>query len=423
MSHGEKQTFFRQSLWMVVANVLTGVFMMASQVIASGMPTEEYGVFFTLLRFFTLLAIPAAGLQTVLAQQAAEAVTEEAQRDLSTALRRVLSVTFILWTLLLIIVLILRKPILGALKIQNPWALWMMMILVLSALWLPVVQGVIHGRQNFRTLGFSMIGNGFGRFAGVAVMVLVLHCHAAGAMTGTWIGVSVGLAIAAWPARSVITGPKGRHNSWGWVGRVLPLTLGTGSVLFMMNLDMLIVQSHFPKELTAYYAASAMIGLAVMMFTTPVAAVMFPKIAHSRATAQKSNALYLALFGTIGLVGTAALFCTLWPEFPLRLIYFRSPQFLKSAVLIPWFAWAVVPLTIANVMINNLLALGRFSIVPWLVAVAVGYGFALVNYVAYLQPVEPFLAFRNIIIMIGGFGTLLLGIALYFTRAQMKSEP
>ena len=74
-------------------------------------------------------------------------------------------------------------------------------------------------------------------------------------------------------------------------------------------------------------------------------------------------------------------------------------------------------------MINNLLALGRFSIVPWLVAVAVGYGFALVNYVGYLQAVEPFLAFRNIIIMIGGFGTLLLGIALYFTRAQMKSEP
>ncbi len=423
MIGGEKQTFFRQSVWMIVANVATGAFMMASQMVASSMPTGEYGVFVTLLRFFTVLAIPAAGLQTVLAQLTVEAVTDKGQRNLSSALRKVLSITFIVWLVFLVIVLGLQDSILTTLKIKNPLALWIMMVLVLSALWLPIVQGVIHGRQNFRTLGLSMIGNGFGRCAGIALMVIALGFHAAGAMAGIWIGVTVSLLIAIWPVRGILFGPKGDSDHREWSGRIWPLTFGTGSILFMMNLDMLIVQSHFPKDLTAYYAASAMIGLAVMMFTTPLAAVMFPKIAFSRATAQKTGALYLALFGTVSLVGIAALFCTLWPEFPLRLIYFRSPQFLKSAVLVPWFAWAVVPLTIANVMVNNLLASGRFKIVPWLVAIAAGYALTLVIYLRNNPSIEPFLAFRNIIILLGCFGTLLLGIALVFTRNPSPVPP
>ncbi len=422
MTVKEKLTFFRQSLWMVIANTLAGVFMMVSQTIASTMPAEEYGVFFTLLRFFTLLTIPAAGLQTVLAQQAAEAITEEAQRNLNSSLRTVLLGTFIVWALTCVVVLIFREPILQGLKIQNPWALWMMMILVLSALWLPIIQGIVHGRQNFLVLGASMIGNGFGRFIGVVLMVFFFGGYAAGAITGTWIGVTLGLIIAAWSIRRVIMGASGRFEPWIWTQRVLPLTFGTGSILFMMNLDMLVVQSHFPKELTSYYAASAMIGIAVITFTTPMAAVMFPKIAHSKATAQKSNALYLALLGTVGLVGIGALLCTLWPELPLRIIYFRSPQFLKSAVLIPWFAWAVVPLTIANVMVNGLLALGRFQIVPWLVGIAVAYGFTLMTFAARWQHAEPFVAFRNIIITLGCFGTLLLVVAVYFTRRQMNAE-
>jgi len=48
-----------------------------------------------------------------------------------------------------------------------------------------------------------------------------------------------------------------------------------------------------------------------------------------------------------------------------------------STPLVPWFAWGMLPLTLANVLINALLARGRFAVVPWLVLVAIGYGVAL----------------------------------------------
>ena len=45
--------------------------------------------------------------------------------------------------------------------------------------------------------------------------------------------------------------------------------------------------------------------------------------------------------------------------------------------LLPWYAGAMVPLSLTNVLVNDLMARGRFRVVPVLVALAVAYGFAL----------------------------------------------
>jgi len=43
------------------------------------------------------------------------------------------------------------------------------------------------------------------------------------------------------------------------------------------------------------------------------------------------------------------------------------PDKIAAAPLVPWYAWALVPLTLANVLIQNLLARGRFAAMPWLI--------------------------------------------------------
>ena len=85
MSAESKATFFRQSGWMVFATTLSGVFLVAIYpVVNRGMPSEEVGVFMSLLRLFTVLAIPSAGLQVVMAQQCAAAITPEQKQELIT---------------------------------------------------------------------------------------------------------------------------------------------------------------------------------------------------------------------------------------------------------------------------------------------------------------------------------------------------
>jgi hypothetical protein len=141
----------------------------------------------------------------------------------------------------------------------------------------------------------------------------------------------------------------------------------------------------------------------LVFLTAPLAQVLFPKVARSHLMSEKSNVMLLAL-GATGLIGgAAALVCTVFPKLPLILL--GSP-FLQSASLVPWFTWCMVPLAISNVLINNLLARERFAAVPWLVAVAVGYGVAL----RYWHG-----SFVQVIQLLGLFSTLLVVVCVIFT--------
>ena len=42
-------------------------------------------------------------------------------------------------------------------------------------------------------------------------------------------------------------------------------------------------------------------------------------------------------------------------------MYLSNPEMWEAAPLVPWFAWALLPLTVANVLVQNILARGRFK--------------------------------------------------------------
>src|SRR5215471_14205979 len=104
-SSTDKFAFFRQSGWMIMATVASGVFMTAvHMVVSKPMLKSEYAVFYELLRVFLLMSLPAGGLQVVFAQQAAAAVTETEEKRLSEATRAVLRGTFIIWLCMVVVV-------------------------------------------------------------------------------------------------------------------------------------------------------------------------------------------------------------------------------------------------------------------------------------------------------------------------------
>jgi hypothetical protein len=66
----------------------------------------------------------------------------------------------------------------------------------------------------------------------------------------------------------------------------------------------------------------------------------------------------------------------------------------------------MLPLTLANVLLNNLLARRQFTVVPWLVILSLAYAATLWFYHD---------SFRVIVVMIGVFGFLFFGISYFFT--------
>jgi O-antigen/teichoic acid export membrane protein len=162
-----------------------------------------------------------------------------------------------------------------------------------------------------------------------------------------------------------------------------------------------------------------MVGRALIFFTQPLTLVMFPKLARSAATGEKSNALLLALGATVLAGSAAAIACTLFPTLPLLVVGGKS--FLVVAPLVPWFAWCMLPLTLSNVLISSLMARSRFAAVPWLVLVAVGYGVALMLVGRHAGSLEDTQAgLRMMIQTLGVFNLLLFGVCAWFTWGSKK---
>jgi O-antigen/teichoic acid export membrane protein len=415
--------FFRQSGWLVVANTLTGVFMTAVHPFASRMPAGDYGVFATLLRLFMILSVAATGLQIVVARLAAAALDDEGKRRLAATARVILRATFCFWLGLVLLAAWFQPFIVAKLKLTHPMAVWVTLAMVLANLWLPVFIGLLQGFQNFLWLGGAQMVNGFIRCALVAAGVGLFHLRSTWAVTAALLGFVAAL-LAAWlPCRHLLRRPPGGVAGLPWMRSMLWLTGGMGSALVLMNADLVVVQYFFPEQLSPYYAAAATIGVALVMFTTPMAAVMFPKLVRGLAERRSSNAFWLALGGTLAMGACGAVVCTLVPELPLRILFAGKVQFLASAILVPWFMWAMLPVTLANVLIGSLMARGRFECVPWLMAVAAGYVVAIVMVCQRAAAMDHFAAFKLVVQTLGVSSLLLLGVSAWFTsRVRAGTE-
>ena len=408
-------TFFRQSGWMMIAGIITGLFnWLAIPIITRALTTSEYPVYQTLMNIVAMMAIPAGGLQQVIAQQQAAAITEEKQRIAASEFRGVLKTLFLIWVAMAAAAIIFWKPAMAGLKIESSVAFAITIVVGLATLWMPLVQGIMQGRQNFLWLGTMNIFNGFGRIAMVCVTVVLLHFAVAGMMTAVLFGMLLVIIIGLWQVRDIwkieSTGVQWKN----WLGRVIPLTLGLGAANFMLSADMIFTQHFFPADKTGFYSLAGQIGRALIFLTQPMTLVMFPKLARASATGEKSSALALTLGATILTVGGAALVCTIFPWFPAWIM--GGKKYLDAAPLVPWFAWCMVPLTISQVMVNSLMARSRFSAVPWLLAVAVGYAFTLYAVGRHWgSSTDTFLGFRVMIQTIGVFNLLMFGVCALFT--------
>jgi len=406
---------------MVLATGIGGVFMSLVHPVAAKI--EDYTVFAVLLRCLLPLGIPTAGLQIVFAQQSAAAVDELHLRQLRRTARAVMGGLFLGWLLFAGLIFLTQDQVLGFLKIKDMSVVWMTLLVVLVSIWLPVLRGVLQGNQNFMGLGWAAILDGAGRLLGVYIIIRMFRGNSAGAMGSAVLGQFVVLMACLWWARDIFKGEASAFQWRAWFKRLVPLTLGFGALLFVQSADLIYVQSILSSEEVKFYTPVNVIGFALVQFTGPIVAVMFPKIVRSVARTEKTDALKLT-FVTTALVGvTAALACTIVPELPFRILYFTKPEFWKSAPLMPWFVWCMVLTTLANVLIGNLLAREKFSIVPLLVLVAIAYGVTLFLLRDYFRALPGLDALKGVIVTLGVFNLALVSVAAWFSWHKKPATP
>jgi O-antigen/teichoic acid export membrane protein len=402
-----KMAFFRQSGWMMIATVASGVLMFLVHGCSKKLSAEEYSAFATLIQVVNLMTIPALGLQMVFAQQTAASITEARRHQLVGTTRAVMRGTFCIWLAMLAVAVFGKSYLVSAFKLSGSMSLWLTVAVGLMMLWLPIFQGLLQGRQNFLWLGWVAIFNGMGRLAIGVGIVFLLHGNAAGLMVGVLLGLVAAVGTGFWQSRDLFR-QTGAPFDWGpWFRLVVPFTIGAGAFQFIFSVDAIVVQNYLgDKGAAGAYDFGGTLARAIVAFTGPLASVMFPKLVESAARSHKHtfNLMGLTLLGTTVLGAIAAICLPLIT--PLVVKFASKPEYVSIVPLMALFSWAMVPLAMGNVLLNNLLAHSRFKVVPAVAALAVGYWIAL----QYFHD-----SYKTVLEVLGVFSTLFLLVCALFT--------
>jgi O-antigen/teichoic acid export membrane protein len=398
-----KHSFFRQSGWLMIANIGGGVLMWAVHFLSKRISKSEYGIFVLLLSL--AMCIPTMPLQMALAHQTAQAIARNRLRQLAGMIRTVVGWTLGLWLIASVLVFIFHKNIISHWDLNNAAGLYVTLGVVLLSLWMPIFWGVLQGAQDFLWLGWSMISNGIGRLFIAVIAVLALAAASTGMMTGVLIGMILSAAIAMWKTRSYWTG-ESLPFDWREVLReVLPPMLGFAAFQFLFTGDMMFVKSYFSEDNAGLYGSAGTLSRALMWLVGPLASVMFPRIVHSAAKSEKNNLMQLVFTGTAVLAVLGAISLSILAPFIVRIVY-RADYVTVASSVIPWYAGAMIPLCLSNVLLNNLLARSASKVVPPLCIIAMAYGFSLTRFHASLIMVLQ---------TMGVFSLLFLAICAWFT--------
>jgi O-antigen/teichoic acid export membrane protein len=372
-----RASFFRQSGWLMIATVAGGLCMTGVHFLSKRLSLDSYGEFGVFL--IVAMFIQALPFQIVLAQQTAQALALGRGKELSGLIRATWMGTSIVWLVAAALVLAFQGSIMAHFKITDPMALWLALPTLLFTAWVPMFLGVLQGQQNFLWMGWSMMSNGVGRIVFALVAVLVLQWHASGMVAGMLGGLVFSLVLAIWPTRSLWLAPALPFDWRALMRQVVGLGLGFAAYNFLFTADTLLVKWYFTPAIAAFYLSAGTLARAAMWLVGPLASVMFPKLVHAKARAEKTDLLGLVLLGTLVLSAGAAVGLWVLGFLPVKIMY--PPEYLKPVIsLLPWYAAALVPLSVGNVLLNNLLAHGHFKVVPALCIVALGYGIALTQF-------------------------------------------
>jgi O-antigen/teichoic acid export membrane protein len=416
IDHKPHATFFRQSGWLMIATVIQGGMTFGVHPLAKKISPAEYSIFVTMLMLTAL--IPTMPLQMVFAQQTAGTLATNRGRQLALMIRWGWLLTFIVWAMIALFVLVFQNRIMAGWGLTSAMTLWVTLAALLMNLWMPLFSGVLQGRQDFFWLGWASIISGIGRVAVAVLIVLAFHGGATGMMFGAFAGLGAWAGIAIWRSRDLWLAKTERFDGRGLFKQVAPLMLGFGACQFLFTTDTMFVKAFFPDDETAMasYGVAGTLSRALLWLVLPLAAVMFPKIVHATAKSEKSNLLGIVLLGTavLAICGAAGL-CIVGPL--VVKLAFKPEYVAETMKLLPWYAGAMIPLALANVLVNDLMARARFKAVLPMVLIAVAYGFTL-PFMLHKFPGRMEVALQTL----GAFNLLLLVICAWFTFGSPKSK-
>ena len=337
---------------MIFAGAATGVlYMLVHVVLGRMMGKVEYAQVVALLGLLNVLSVFSKAMGFTVARFVAEHIKQNAVEIWVTIFKRAVKRVsfcilggFMLW----IACSGLLKEFFKAPSYLS--IVWVGLIASIT-MYRPIIGGTLHGSHKFgwqagvgaSTALFRLLFGSLAIFLGWGIN---------GVLFGVALSVLAGLLLGSIPVHSVIrkTTAIDGYDTKPIYRYLWPVLLGQSAFFLLMFGDVMMSARFLSGEDLAVYGKASTLSRTVLFLASPVAIAMFPRAVNSSRKMLFYAPLTFALVVALG----AAMFITIVPEIPMRLMYGEiGPAYLMTAVL---YAWAALPLSLSSIATQYLWA-------------------------------------------------------------------
>ncbi|MEI7640319.1 MAG: oligosaccharide flippase family protein [bacterium] len=322
---------------------------------------EKYGTLVTLISLFGVIATPAGALQLTIVKKTA---TLKAKGNMAgvEGLFKKSSIWFLtMGVLAFAVIMIFSGLIMDFFKITDRWFIVIVAALTAVSIMLPTVRGILQGLQKFVAFGFNLITDALLRL-GLAVFFIFLGWGVFGALSASLVSALVAYAIGF---AAILFLFKNKQKDVEIISKkellkyALPVLFSMFGMAILTSMDIFMVKHFFNPEDAGLYSATSIIGKAFLYFPSAIAIALFPKVAEIHALNKDAGHLLnksMLITGAITLVG--GIFCFFFPKVIIGILF--GSKYYSIADVARWFGFAILPLTLFNILVNYSLAIRRY---------------------------------------------------------------
>jgi O-antigen/teichoic acid export membrane protein len=344
---------------MIVTNVLALGFTI---VFARLLGDSGYGDLAVLISSFIIMMVPGSALQVAAAREVSHDIAE-GNPNAGAGVYRWLG--RLIWATLAVAVVAipLRSLLAAMINVEQDWAAAAIPVTALLWVVVSVMRGVLQGFQQYRTVGFSIVGEACSRIA-FALILFGVGLDVTGAFLGSAFSLIAMALVLLVPLRHQLQGvnPDAAEDlrlrkllAGAWVP-VLGLTL----LLALQELHIIIVKHEASDDAASSYAVAAVAAKAIMWIAIGLGLYLLPEAARRAKTGEDARPILLR---TLGLIAVIAV--------PMVLVYSVAGEPLLRAVFgedlteasdaLPFLGLAMSLLACSYLSVQYLLAMGKAS--------------------------------------------------------------
>jgi len=308
---------------MVVAVTAAGVLNYAFNIVMTRFlgKAGAFGEFYALSAIFLIVSIGAGSFQTVIAKYVAGFSTK-GEQDKITVLTRYFSRWFLYASACVIALSVLiAYPLARMLKLESPLYVVILGSSVAVSVYITLPYGILQGMERFVFLGGATVATAVLRLV-FGIILVLLGAGVYGALgAATAAGLVVILVLIA-SSREYFFGKTSSEEEFHPIAAVkylLPVASAMFLILFLTQVDAVLVKALFSRKEADIYSYAALAGKAVFFFPDGISLVMFPRVSALKARGEPTKrVLYLSLAAVVLIVCAVTIFYQFFPVLSAR---------------------------------------------------------------------------------------------------------